>query len=90
MHELSLMADLLQKIESVARDQRASRVVSVNVRLGALSHISASHFREHFEQAVSGGVAAGSRLQVEVGEDMTDPQALDIVLTGVEVEVAAA
>lgn len=85
MHEFSLMADLLRKIDQVARARDAARVVGVKVRLGALAHISASHFREHFEMGTKGTLADGARLDVLESTDPNDPRAQDIVLESVEV-----
>ncbi|TAM82729.1 MAG: hydrogenase maturation nickel metallochaperone HypA [Acidobacteria bacterium] len=85
MHEASLMKDLMRKIEGVAREQNASRVLGISVRLGALSHMSASHFREHFAVASRGSVAEGARLRIEVLSDMNDPHALEILLENVEI-----
>jgi hydrogenase nickel incorporation protein HypA/HybF len=87
MHELSLFADLMRKIEAVAREQGARRVVGVHVTLGALSHLSPAHFLEHFEQLSPGTVAEGARLEVAVNPDTSDPRAQEIVLDSVEVEV---
>jgi hydrogenase nickel incorporation protein HypA/HybF len=87
MHEMSLMADLIRKIESTAQAQQASKVAGVTVRLGALSHISPDHFREHFAQATRGTMAEGARLQIDVLTDLADPQAQQIILDSVEVEV---
>jgi hydrogenase nickel incorporation protein HypA/HybF len=86
MHELSLMKDLLRKVEAVAAEQRARAVVSVRVRLGALSHVSSDHLREHFTRAARGTVAEGARLDTEVLTEVTDPHAHEILLDRVEVE----
>jgi len=86
MHEFSLMANLLRKIERVARDNDARRVTSVTVRLGALSHISAEHFREHFVEGVRGTVADGASLEVETSDDTADPNAQEILLRRIAVE----
>jgi hydrogenase nickel incorporation protein HypA/HybF len=86
MHEFSLMADLLSKIETIARENGASRVRSVDVWLGAFSHISADHFREHFIEGTRGTVAEGATLRVETSDDDADPNAQDILLKAVEVE----
>ncbi len=86
MHEFSLINDLMRKIESIAREHGGRRIVSVKVRLGALSHISPGHFREHFIQAAAGTVAAGARLDIEQHQDEADPRAQDILLEIVEVE----
>jgi hydrogenase nickel incorporation protein HypA/HybF len=86
MHELSLIHDLMRRIESIAREHGGRRILSVKVRLGALSHISPEHFREHFVQAAAGTVAAGARLEIEQHKDEADPRAQDILLESVEME----
>jgi len=86
MHEFSLMADLLRKIEQLAGDSKASRVTTVRVKLGALSHITPDHFREHFEGAIVGTVAEGATLDVEESQDEKDPNAQDILLESIDVE----
>lgn len=86
MHELSLIRDLLRKIEQIAAEQQASRVVAVGVRIGALAHISADHFREHFVDGVRGTLADGARLDIETGTDTGEPQAQSIVLTRIDVQ----
>lgn len=85
MHEMSLLRDLLKKIDEIARTEGAARVVGVKVWLGAFSHISADHFREHFEEATVGHVAEGARLEVTESDDESDPNAQEIVLESVEV-----
>ena len=86
MHELSLLSDLLRKITSVAQEQNAEKVVSIQVKLGALCHLSAAHFREHFAHATCGTVAEGAQLELEVLTDQTDPNAQEIVLESVTIE----
>jgi hydrogenase nickel incorporation protein HypA/HybF len=85
MHEASLMNNLISKIESVAREQNATRVLGISVRLGALSHMSASHFREHFAVSSAGTVAEGAELKIEVLTDTNDPNAQEILLESVEI-----
>ena len=85
MHEHSLIANLLTRIDAVARQENAVRVVGVKVWLGALCHISASDFREHFEDGSRGSLADGARLDIEVSDDPGHPQAQDILLRSVEV-----
>lgn len=85
MHEASLMNDLMRKIEAVAREQNASKVLAVGVKLGALSHMSASHFREHFEVASQGTFAEGAELKIETLADTSDPHAQEILLESVEI-----
>lgn len=85
MHEFSLMADLLRKIEQLAKDAQADKVTGVKVKLGALSHITPDHFREHFEAAIVGTIAEGAALDVEQSDDQKDPNAQDILLESVDI-----
>ena len=85
MHEFSLMADLLKKIEQLAQEAEADKVTRIRVKLGALAHISADHFREHFLHATEGTVAEGAHLDVVELTNANDPNAQDIVLESIEV-----
>ena len=87
MHEAYLIADLLRQITALMWQQGTGRVVGVTVKLGALSHISPAHFREHFVYGVRGTIAEGARLTLEIGHDPGDPRAQDVVLDCLEVEV---
>jgi hydrogenase nickel incorporation protein HypA/HybF len=86
MHEMTLLRDLLRKIELIAAQEEASRVVGVKVRIGALAHISGEHFREHFEQATEGHVAEDAELEVVEMSDESDPLAQEIVLESIQVQ----
>ena len=86
MHELSLLANLMGKIDAVARSRAAKRVTGVKIKLGALAHISGDHLREHFVHAARGTVAEGARLDVELSADLDDPHAQDILLDSLIVE----
>ncbi len=84
MHEFSLLEDLLKKIKKIASEHNSKQVVGVKVRIGALAHISAAHFREHFEHASRGTIAEGAELDISTSEDQEDPNAQDILLESVE------
>ncbi len=87
VHERALMRDVMRKIEEVARAGGATRVTRVRVRLGALSHFTPEHFREHFEDAARGTVADGAEVDALPDDDLTDAGARDVVVESVEVEV---
>jgi hydrogenase nickel incorporation protein HypA/HybF len=87
MHERALMAELMSEIDQVARENGASRVTRISVRLGALSHFTAAHFREHFVDASGGTLAEGAEVDVVVEEDVHSPGAAGVVLESVEVEL---
>lgn len=84
MHELTLLKDLFGKIKSIADENGSSKVLNVTVKLGALSHLSPEHLREHFVQAAAGTVAEGAELTVRELTDMSRPDAQHIVLESVE------
>jgi hydrogenase nickel incorporation protein HypA/HybF len=87
VHEQALMRDLMQKITAEARAEGAERVTRIRVRLGALSHLTEDHFREHFEEASRGTVADGAAVEAELCIDPTEPHAQGVVLESIEVEV---
>lgn len=88
MHERALMADVMRKIETEARMAGASRVTGIRVRLGALSHFTEAHFREHFLDASRGTIAEGAAVEAELRTDPTEPEAQGVVLESVEVELS--
>jgi hydrogenase nickel incorporation protein HypA/HybF len=86
MHEHSLMKSLMKRIEEVAAEAGGGRVVGIKVWLGAFSHMSESHFEEHFRDASRGSLAEGARIEATVSDDQRDPRAQDIFLESVELE----
>jgi hydrogenase nickel incorporation protein HypA/HybF len=84
MHETALVRDLVHRIEDLARSTGARRVRGAKVWLGALSHLSAEHFREHFAIEARDTLAAGTALAIEVSTDPYDPHAQHIRLESVD------
>lgn len=87
MHEASLMTNLMRRIDAIAAAEHARRVVSVSIWLGALSHMSAEHFAEHFERSAAGTLAEGARLDITVSNDPRHANAQDLKLQHVDMEV---
>ena len=86
MHELTLLASIMKKIEQVAAAHAASKVTGVKVQIGALAHISAEHLREHFRDAIRNTVAQDAAITITENTDTNDPRAQDILLLSVDVE----
>ena len=84
MHETALVRDIVRRIDDLASATNARRVTGAKVWLGALSHLSADHFREHFGIEARDTLAAGAVLEIEVSEDPDDPQAQHVRLENVE------
>ena len=89
MHDQALMRDLVRRIVGVAESEGATGVTKVSVRLGALSHFTAEHFREHFRDSSHGTIAEGAIVEAVLETSTTDPNAQGVVLESVEVEDAA-
>ena len=85
MHEHALMADITHKIEQTAIDAGGERVTRVVVALGALSHFTPEHFREHFVDATRGTIAEGAEVVATLDEDIGAPHADGVVLESVEI-----
>jgi hydrogenase nickel incorporation protein HypA/HybF len=89
MHEMSLMRGLMRQLEALAEREGATAVTAIRLRLGALSHFSPDHFREHFAQVAPGSCAEGARLEISTSDDVDDPHAQDVLIESVEVEMGS-
>jgi hydrogenase nickel incorporation protein HypA/HybF len=87
VHEKALMQDVMREIRARAGGEGASRVTRVRVRLGALSHFTPAHFREHFEDAARDTLAEGAEVDAELRTDPTEPAAQGVVLVSIDVEI---
>jgi len=86
MHETALVRDVVRRIEDLARATGAHRVTGARIWLGALSHLSAEHFREHFAIAARGSIADGATLAIEVSNDPGDTHAQSVRLESVDLD----
>lgn len=87
MHEKAVMDDLIRTIDARARNEGAVRVTRIQVRLGALSHFTEAHFREHFLDASQGTVAEGAEVEAELDTDPSAARAQGVVLEAIDVEL---
>lgn len=85
MHEHSLMADLIRKVESIAHGNAAARVVCVRIKVGSLSGLSIEHLREHFLDSARGTLAEGATLEIATSTGVHPDYSLGIVLDSLEV-----
>ena len=83
MHESSLTAGLLRRIDTIARAEGGSRVLGVTLRLGALTNIAPGHLREHFALAAVGTLAEAADVVVIQETDPADANAQAILLDSV-------
>ena len=85
MHERALMDDLVRKVLAVAEAEHATTVVRIRVRLGALSHFTPEHFREHWVDASRGTLAEGAAVDATLDPELDGQAAQGVVLESVEV-----
>ncbi|HSC73094.1 MAG TPA: hydrogenase maturation nickel metallochaperone HypA [Gaiellaceae bacterium] len=88
MHERAVMRQLVRRVVEVAGEENADAVTAIRVRLGALSHFTPEHFREHFLDAARGTPAEGAAVDAVVSTDRTAAHADGVVLENVELEVS--
>lgn len=85
MHEQATIRNLVATVLHVAADNDAKRVVRIKVKLGSLSHFTPEHFEEHWVDASAGTIAEGCKVEAELSEDLTDPNAQGVVLEDIEI-----
>jgi hydrogenase nickel incorporation protein HypA/HybF len=86
MHETALVRDIIHRIEDLAHAAGARRVTVAKIWLGALSHLSADHFREHFGIEARDTCMDGATLEVGVSDDPDDPHAQHIRLLSIDLD----
>ena len=86
MHERHVMDDLIKKVEAVAAENNATRVKSLHVWLGALSHFSAGHFYQHFQDASRNTIAEGAILNIEENDNTYHYDAQRVRLLALDIE----
>src|SRR6516162_2597170 len=65
MHETTLAAQLLRRIERAARAEGAARVTAVRLRVGEFAGVEPELLRIGFLRLAAGTMAEGARLEVE-------------------------
>lgn len=86
MHELQTVNALYRKAVEVAEHEGAENVTKVTIRLGAFSHLSERHLREHFATAAAGSPIETAELEIWTSSDTDEPTAHEVELVSVEVE----
>ena len=64
MHEMSLAEGILQVVEEYARKEGFTRVKTVRVEIGRLSHVEPEALSFCFDAVMRDSIAAGARLEI--------------------------
>ena len=86
MHETALVRDVVRRIEDLAQATGARRITGAKIWLGALSHLSAEHFREHYAIEAQGSIAAGAILTIDASSELDHPDAQHVRLVCVDLD----
>lgn len=86
MHESGMIEDLIAKVEDLARQNSARRVLAVEVSIGSLAAIEAGHLGEHFLLASQGTLAEGAELRFREAGDPAARDPFGVFLESVELE----
>ena len=86
MHETALVRDVVRRIEDLGHATGARRITGAKVWIGALSHLSAEHFREHYALEAQGSIAARAILTIEASSDLDHPDAQRVRLESVDLD----
>ncbi len=70
MHEMSLMAGMMEIIQDEARDQGFARVTKVVLEIGQLAGVEPEAMRFAFDVCTEGSVAEGADLEIEATEGL--------------------
>ena len=65
MHEISIAESIVEMVEEVARREGATRVSTINLKLGAMSSVVEEALQFSFELVAAGTCSAGARLAIE-------------------------
>lgn len=66
MHELAICQSLMSQIETIASDNKASRVVAITLGIGPLAGVEKQLLINAYPIASAGTIAAGAELKIQV------------------------
>lgn len=80
------MKNLTNKLICLSKEHNGAKILSIKVRLGALSHMSPEHFLEHLSEFSSGSCFEKAKFEFIAETDIHDPQATGVYIESVEIE----
>jgi len=84
MHEAGVLKDIIKKVVEIANKENSGDIKSLTIRLGALSHFTPEHFREHFSHDSRGTIVESVLLHISQATDQSDPLAHEVILESIE------
>lgn len=68
MHELGLVAGVLDCVDTAAKDAHATRVLGVSLKIGVMTEAVEEALRFAFEVLTEGTISEGAQLEIEMVE----------------------
>jgi len=65
MHELSIVANLFEVLEEKAKENKSEKILSINLKVGALSGVVPEFLETAFNIYKKDTIAAGAKLKIE-------------------------
>ncbi len=81
-----MLTGLVRKIERVAHEEHATKVLAVKVKLASSSHLSPAHLLAQFQMITIGTIAENARLDIEAMSDNIVGDDWELTLDSVEIE----
>lgn len=66
MHELSVLVEIVNRVEQVAREQELSNIETLVLQIGELSSMVPSYMQDLYPAAIEGTVLENSKLEIEI------------------------
>jgi Zn finger protein HypA/HybF involved in hydrogenase expression len=89
MHEHSYVNHLVQRIDLFMRENAASRITGITVRLGAMSLFSPEHLQEHLARAMQDRLSEGADIRIVIDGDPETSDTSEAVIEAIDFEYEA-
>ncbi|MDR2884232.1 MAG: hydrogenase maturation nickel metallochaperone HypA [Deferribacteraceae bacterium] len=66
MHEVGVAEEVLKTVLSIAKENNASKVTEVVLKLGSISGVSADALQFAFDAIKEGSIAEGAKFQIDI------------------------
>ena len=89
MHEHSYVNHLVQRIDIFMRENAATRITGITVRLGAMSLFSPEHLQEHLARAMQDRLSEGADIRIVIDGDPETSDISEAVIEAIDFECEA-
>lgn len=84
MHDYHLFRQFIDKIEQIAKTEKATKVTKLYFSIGTLANITSEHFLEHLQPMLKDTVAQDAQIEITQENDLDSIRAQQISLVSIE------